>query len=53
MAYIQTFSAERHSPPKSSYSIFERDWGKFIQFVSYGQGPKSRRDNTNVPVKSS
>jgi hypothetical protein len=45
MAYIKQFEKKETTPRKSAhkatkgtYSTFERDGQKFIQFVSYGQG---------------
>jgi hypothetical protein len=45
MAYVKRFE-QRDTPPrkaahkttKGTYSTFERDGQKFVQFVSYGQG---------------
>jgi len=45
MAYVKKFEPRQmshrkagHKPTKGSYSTFERDGQKFVQFVSYGQG---------------
>jgi hypothetical protein len=45
MAYIKQFQPKditprkvAHKATKGTYSTFERDGQKFIQFVSYGQG---------------
>lgn len=45
MAYIKHFEQRQmthrkvgHKPSRGSYSAFERDGQKFVQFVSYGQG---------------
>ena len=47
MAYIKQFQQRDITPRKTahklstgSYSAFERDGQKFIQFVTYGQGQK-------------
>jgi hypothetical protein len=50
MAYIKQFQQHEitprktaHKPGKGSYSTFERDGQKYIQFVSYGQGRNPKK----------